>query len=247
VAFSAGVDSTYLLKIASGVLGKNVLAITASSASFPKRELKEAIEFCNQNNISHKVIYSEELDIPGFSDNPNNRCYLCKKELFTKIWEIARAEGYQNVIEGSNIDDDSDYRPGLLAVSELGIKSPLREAGLNKTEIRELSRRLGLSTANKQSFACLSSRIPYGEEINAKKLEQIDEAEQFLLDMGFYQVRVRHHGELARIEVCEQNFQNFFNVRTRNEIIVRLKALGFTYICIDLGGYRTGSVNEVLI
>ena len=179
VAFSSGVDSTFLLKVAHEELGERAVAVTARSHSFPKREQDEAAAFCAREGIRQVVVDSEELAIPGFCQNPPNRCYLCKKELFTKILEIARSEGMSAVAEGSNVDDLGDYRPGLQAVQELGIRSPLREAGLTKDEIRALSRRMGLPTWNKPSFACLASRFPYGEEITAERLARVERAEQY--------------------------------------------------------------------
>ena len=244
IAFSGGVDSTFLLKAAYEVLGDKVLAVTASSCSFPERELREARAFCQQNGIAHMICKSEELDIEGFRQNPKNRCYLCKHELFEKIWAIAEERGFAAVAEGSNIDDNGDYRPGLLAVEELGVKSPLREAGLCKEEIRELSKRLGLPTWNKQSFACLSSRFVYGETINEEKLRMVDQAEQLLLDLGFHQVRVRIHGKIARIEVMPDEFEKLLSVR--QQISDVFQNLGFNYVTMDLTGYRTGSMNEVL-
>ena len=246
VAFSGGVDSTFLLKTAHDVLGGNVIAVTARSLSFPKRELDEASAFAAANGIEHIVVDSEELQIEGFSHNPKNRCYLCKKELFTKIRGIARGKGMESVAEASNIDDNGDYRPGLLAVAELGIKSPLRETGFTKAEIRIISEELGLPTWNKQSFACLSSRFPYGEDITPDRLRKIDEAEQFLLDLGFHQVRVRFHGNLARIETDEAGFQKMLQPGMREKITNRFLEIGFTYISLDLRGYRTGSMNETL-
>ena len=245
-AVSGGVDSTFLLKTAHDVLGSNVIAVTARSLSFPKRELDEASAFAAANGIEHIVVDSEELQIEGFSHNPKNRCYLCKKELFTKIREIAREKGMESVAEASNIDDNGDYRPGLLAVAELGIKSPLRETGFTKSEIRIISKELGLPTWNKQSFACLSSRFPYGEDITPDRLRKIDEAEQFLLDLGFHQVRVRFHGNLARIETDEAGFQKMLQPDMREKITNRFLEIGFTYISLDLRGYRTGSMNETL-
>lgn len=247
VAFSSGVDSTFLLKAAHDVLGDKVIAVTAQSCSFPKRELKEAEVFCANEGIKHILCKSEELEIDGFRHNPVNRCYLCKKELFQKIQVIAKENNIKNIVEGSNTDDNGDYRPGLQAVAELGIKSPLRYAGLNKAEIRELSKKLGLKTYNKQSFACLSSRFPYGEEINEKKLTMVDKAEQLLLDMGFNQIRVRIHGKIARIEVCEIDFPKLIEKETREKIVSKFKKYGFTYISMDLQGYRTGSMNETLV
>ena len=246
VAFSSGVDSTYLLKMAQKVLGENVIAVTASSCSFPKRELEEAKTFCRENGIRHIVVESEELDIDGFRQNPKNRCYLCKHELFEKILSIAKENGIETVVEASNTDDDGDYRPGLVAVKELGIESPLRRVGLSKKEIREYSKELGLPTWNKQSFACLSSRFVYGETISEEKLAMVDQAEQLLLDMGFHQLRVRIHDKLARIEVHPSEFEKIMQEENRTKIFHKLKQYGFTYVTLDLQGYRTGSMNETL-
>ena len=246
VAFSSGVDSTFLLKTAKDILGDKVLAVTAASCSFPERELNEAKEFCEKNGIRHIVCHSEELDIEGFRQNPKNRCYLCKHELFEKIQKIADENGLAAVAEGSNMDDNGDYRPGLIAVKELGVKSPLRYAELSKAEIRELSKELGLPTWDKQSFACLSSRFVYGETINEEKLGMVDKAEQLLLDMGFHQIRVRIHDKLARIEIMPDEFPKLMEKENRTKIYAYLKVLGFTYVTLDLGGYRTGSMNETL-
>ena len=247
VAFSSGVDSTFLLKAALEALGgENVIAVTASSCSFPERELKEAKEFCEKNGVRHIVCKSEELDIDGFRQNPKNRCYLCKHELFEKIWEIARENGMNAVAEGSNMDDNGDYRPGLIAVKELGVSSPLRQAELYKEEIRELSKKMGLPTWDKQSFACLSSRFVYGETISEKKLGMVDKAEQLLLDMGFHQVRVRIHGNIARIEVLPDEITKIVEEGNRTKIANQLKEYGFDYVTLDLLGYRSGSMNETL-
>lgn len=247
VAFSSGVDSTFLLKAALEALGgENVIAVTASSCSFPERELKEAKEFCEKNGVRHIVCKSEELDIDGFRQNPKNRCYLCKHELFEKIWEIARENGMNAVAEGSNMDDNGDYRPGMIAVKELGVSSPLRQAELYKEEIRELSKKMGLPTWDKQSFACLSSRFVYGETISEKKLGMVDKAEQLLLDMGFHQVRVRIHGNIARIEVLPDEITKIVEEGNRTKIANQLKEYGFDYVTLDLLGYRTGSMNETL-
>ncbi|MDR2399601.1 MAG: ATP-dependent sacrificial sulfur transferase LarE [Endomicrobium sp.] len=247
VAFSGGVDSTFLLKVANSVLKDKVIAITTKSQSFPKRELNQAIEFCRKENIKHIICSSEELTIEGFYKNPKNRCYLCKKELFTKILKLAKINNIKHIVEGSNIDDISDYRPGLKAIEELNIKSPLKFANLNKIEIRSLSKELNLKSWDKPSFACLSSRFPYGEYITPKRLNMIDKAEQFLLDKGFKQVRVRYHNNLARIEIDESSFEVFNNKNLREEIYNKFKVLGFTYISIDILGYRTGSMNETLV
>ena len=246
IAFSGGVDSTFLLKTAHDILGDNAIAVSARSCSFPKRELDGAAAFCEKEGITHIICDSEELEIEGFSKNPTNRCYLCKNELLTKIWEAARERGVSYVAEGSNMDDIGDYRPGLIAVEEHGVKSPLRYALLNKTEIRLLSKNIGLPTWDKQPFACLFSRFPYGEEINPKRLEMVDKAEQLLLDMGFRQVRVRCHGNLARIETDSDGFTLMLSPSNREKIHTAFKAIGFTYIALDLLGYRTGSMNETL-
>lgn len=246
VAFSSGVDSTFLLHVAHEVLGDKVMAVTASSCSFPKRELEEAKTFCRAEGIKHFICESEELEIEGFRQNPKNRCYLCKKELFSKILEIAKENQIENVAEGSNLDDNGDYRPGLQAVAELDIKSPLRSVGLTKKEIRLLSKEMGLPTWEKQSFACLSSRFVYGEAITEEKLSMVDKAEQLLLDMGFYQVRVRIHGMMARIEVMPEEFEKLIQSDIRNEIIMKFEKFGFTYVTMDIKGYRTGSMNETL-
>lgn len=246
IAFSGGVDSTFLLAVAHEVLKDRVIAVTAQSCSFPKREQKEAEEFCKTHGIRHEICQSEELLIEGFSKNPPNRCYLCKHELFEKIGAFAQKEGILAVCEGSNMDDNGDYRPGLKAVAELGVKSPLREAKLSKEEIRALSKEMGLSTWNKQSFACLSSRFVYGETINEEKLKMVDQAEQLLLDYGFHQVRVRIHDMLARIEVLPEEFDRLMEADIRTDIVEKFKSYGFTYVTMDLSGYRTGSMNETL-
>ena len=246
VAFSGGVDSTFLLKCAHEALGDNVLAVTAKSSTFPERELKEAVAFAKEHGIKHEIIVSEELDIERFRDNPPDRCYICKNELFTKIIAIAKANGIKYVAEGSNCDDLGDYRPGLIAIKELGVLSPLRVAELNKDEIRQLSRLMGLGTWDKPSFACLSSRIPYGERIDREKLDMIGQAEQYLLDLGFRQLRVRHHGTIARIELSPNEMSRVFEEGLSDKIDSKLKSLGFTYVALDLMGYRTGSMNDTL-
>ena len=246
VAFSGEVDSTFLLYAAGEALGNHVIAVTAQSCSFPKRELNEAKAFCCEQQIRHFICESEELEIEGFSHNPKNRCYLCKHELFEKIREIAEREHIAVIAEGSNLDDNGDYRPGLQAVAELEIQSPLRSIGFTKEDIRSLSRYLGLSTWNKQSFACLSSRFVYGETISKEKLAMVDWAEQLLLDLGFHQVRVRIHGTMARIEIMPEEFQKLIREDIRNQITASFKSYGFSYVTMDLTGYRTGSMNEVI-
>ena len=245
VAFSSGVDSTFLLKVAYDVLGEKVIAITASSRSFPKRESNEAADFCKVHGIKQIAIESEELNIPEFRHNAVDRCYHCKKELFTKIIRLAKENEIEYVCEGSNMDDNGDYRPGLKAVAELGVKSPLRECDLYKEEIRELSKKMELPTWNKPSFACLASRFVYGEEINEQKLEMVEKAEQTLLDLGFKQLRVRIHGEnLARIEVLPEELERLLSLR--DTVVKALRQAGFAYITMDLQGYRTGAMNEVI-
>jgi uncharacterized protein len=246
VAFSSGVDSTFLLKVAKDVLGDKAIAVTAKSCSFPGRELDEATAFCEKEGIRQIVIESEELDIDGFRQNPKNRCYICKRELFTKIIRTAAENGIEYVAEGSNMDDNGDYRPGLMAVAELGVKSPLRYAELTKEEIRELSKEMDLPTWDKPSFACLASRFVYGETISEEKLHMVDQAEQLLLDLGFRQVRVRIHGNIARIEVLPEEIGKLTEEPIRTKVYTTLKALGFAYVTMDLSGYRTGSMNETL-
>ena len=247
VAFSGGVDSTLLITVAHDVLGDKALAVTIASSLIPGRELHESESFCHERNIHHEIIHVDELSIPGFKANPPDRCYICKRELFTRIMNTARAHGIMNVIEGSNLDDLGDYRPGLKAIQELGIKSPLRETGFTKAEIRELSWELGLKTWDKPSFACLASRFVYGEEITAQKLRMVEQAEQLLLDSGFRQFRVRLHGELARIEILPADFTRMLDDNTRTKIHEAFRSLGFMYVTLDLLGYRTGSMNEGII
>jgi uncharacterized protein len=244
IAFSSGVDSTFLLKTAHDVLGDQAIAITAKSCTFPKRELEEAAAFCKQEGIRHIIVESDELEVEGFRENPPNRCYLCKKSLFTQLIQVAKEQGIAYIAEGSNMDDLGDYRPGLQAISELQIESPLRKAGLYKEEIRALSKELGLKTWEKPSFACLSSRFVYGEEITREKLSMVDQAENLLLMLGFYQFRVRIHGKIARIEVLPEEFPKL--MEKRELIVDKLTEFGFSYVTMDLKGYRMGSMNETL-
>lgn len=246
IAFSGGVDSTYLLKIAHDVLKDKAIAVTARSSTFPEREFNEASEFAKSIGAKHIVIHSEELDIEGFAKNPINRCYYCKKELFTKILDVAQKYGISYIADGSNVDDTGDFRPGMQAAKELGVVEPLREANLTKQDIRDLSKRLSLPTWDKPSFACLSSRFPYGHEITRKKLKMVEDAEQFLIDMGFRAVRVRHHEDIARIEVNENMIDKFMDRTLRKKVYDKLKDIGFSYVTLDLKGYRTGSMNEVI-
>ena len=246
VAFSGGVDSTFLLHTAFDVLGDKAVAVTARSSTYPERELKEAQAFAGKIGARHMIIDSEELDIPNYAENPVNRCYFCKNELFQKIKETAGKLGIHTIAEGSNADDMKDFRPGLRAVRELAVKSPLREAGLTKEEIRQLSREMRLPTWDKQAFACLASRFPYGERITKEKLGLVDRAEQYLLDLGFRQVRVRYHGDLARIEVGANERARFMEQELMEKVYNEFKNIGFTYVSLDLKGYRTGSMNETI-
>lgn len=247
VAFSSGVDSTFLLKVAHEVLGENAAAITARSCVFPDREAAEADAFCEKEGIVQYIYEADELAVEGFSDNPPNRCYLCKKELLKGIMGIAQERGFRYVIEGSNMDDTGDYRPGLQAVAELGVKSPLRDAGLYKQEIRDLSRRYGLNTWDKPSYACLASRFVYGETITEEKLCMVEMAEQLLMDKGFRQVRVRIHGTLARIEVPVSDFDRIMQEDIRAEVADKFHEYGFSYVTFDLQGYQMGSMNKTAL
>ena len=244
VAFSGGVDSTLLLTVAEGVLGEKAVAVTAASETFPSREAKEAAEFCREHGIRQIVFESGEINVPGYRENPVNRCYLCKHSLFEGILKIAGEHDLAFVAEGSNTDDLGDFRPGMLAIKELGIRSPLREAGLCKDEIREISKELGLPTWRKQSYACLASRFVYGETISEEKLSMVDKAEEFLLELGFHQLRVRIHDKLARIEVMPEELGAL--LEKREAVAEAFRSYGFAYVTMDLQGYRTGSMNETL-
>ncbi|MCM3271517.1 ATP-dependent sacrificial sulfur transferase LarE [Paenibacillus elgii] len=245
VAFSGGVDSAFLLKAALEFMGKDrVLAITADSETYPEREKLEAIALAGSWGAPHEVIHTSELDIPGYAENPTNRCYFCKNSLFDHLIPIAHARGYEHVVFGAIADDLGEHRPGLQAAHERGVRAPLLEAGLKKSEIRHLSRKFGLDTWDKPSFACLSSRIPYGEAITAEKLSMIDQAEDFLIQLGFRQVRVRQHDTLARIEVPASELADVLAVA--ETVHAKLKEIGYAYVTMDLKGYRSGSLNEVL-
>ncbi len=246
VAFSGGVDSTFLLKVATGVLDGRVLAVTAASPTYPEAELEEAKRLAGVLEVRHLVIRSQELDNPDFTSNPPDRCYFCKTELFGELKELATGEGLGHVADGSNADDLSDHRPGSRAACELGIRSPLQEAGLGKAEIRVLSKEMGLPTWDKPSFACLSSRFPYGDEITAEALTSVGEGEKFLRGLGLKQVRLRIHGTIARIEVESADMKALTDPSVRERVVAKLKSLGFAYVALDLEGYRTGSMNEVL-
>ncbi len=244
IAYSGGVDSTFLLKVALEELGDKALAVTATSSTYPAQEQAEAQKLARELGARHKLIVSEELDIEGFADNPPNRCYYCKNELFSKLLVVAKDEGINYVLDGSNFDDLNDHRPGMKAAKELGIRSPLKEAGITKEEIRCFSKEMGLRTWNKPSFACLSSRFPYGTRITEEKLSQVDRGEIFLRSLGFQQFRLRHHNEIARIEISREQFS--LMLEKVDQVVKELKACGFTYVTMDLEGYRIGSMNETL-
>ena len=246
VAFSGGVDSTFLLAAAHQALGVETLAITARSGLFPAAETAEACEYAASKGIRHIVYDMDEFSVAGFADNPENRCYLCKKNLFQRFKEIAAGHGISSLAEGSNMDDDNDCRPGMQAISELKVLSPLREAGFTKAEVRHLSREMGLPTYNKPSFACLASRFPYGETITREKLKTVEISERLLFDLGFRQVRVRLHGRLARIEVSPEEMERFASPDIREAVYSGIKQSGFSYVTLDLQGYRTGSMNETI-
>ena len=244
VAFSAGVDSTYLLAAAREALGGDVIAITGRAVSVPDRELAEAHAICERLGVEHVVVDVDQLAIPGFKENPPERCYLCKKALFTAFTEAAAQRGFDVLAEGSNADDMNDYRPGMKALAELNIKSPLLDAGLTKDDIRSLSRKLDLPTWDKPAYACLATRIPCGEEITIDKLDMIEKAEEAIQDLKFRQLRVRHHGELARVEIDRGEMDRMLNTDMMAEVSRRLKAIGFRYVTLDLGGYQRGSTNK---
>ena len=244
VAFSAGVDSTFLLKKAHDVLKDKAIAVTINLNSVPKREIEETKRFCKEENIEHIIIDIDVLSIDEFRNNTVDRCYHCKKKIFSSILEVAKKKNISYIADGSNMDDMGDYRPGMIAIRELGIKSPLKEANLYKEEIRILSKKLNLKTCDKPSFACLASRFVYGEEITNKKLSMVENAEKMLSDLGFKQFRVRVHGDLARIEIEKDDFTKILKEETLKSINKHLKSLGFLYITLDLEGYKRGSMNK---
>ena len=244
VAFSGGVDSTFLLKVAHEVLGERCLAIIGSSETMPTSDYNTAMNQVKLIGAKHQVIKTEELAKVEFVSNPKNRCFHCKNELFSKLLSIAREKEIQWVVDGSNADDLKDYRPGMQAARALGVRSPLQEAGLSKDEIRLLSKEMGLSTWDKPSSPCLSSRFPYGEEITIEKLQRVEKAETYLKELGFSNLRVRHHQDIARLEIPKVDFSKAeFNSEA---IVGKLKEFGFTYVTLDLEGFRSGSLNEGL-
>lgn len=243
VAFSGGVDSTFLLKVAHDVLADKAIAITAASNFFPLRELDDAENFCRRENIPQVIFFADMMKIDGFTQNPPNRCYICKRHLFTAIKRLAKSHGALHVVEGSNMDDTGDYRPGMKAIAELAIKSPLRHVELYKNEIRELSKEMNLPTWEKSSFACLASRFVYGESITPEKLSMVERAEDLLREEGFKQFRVRLHGKLARIEILPVDFDKIIKAEIRRTLTEKFKSFGFDYVSLDLQGYRVGSMN----
>lgn len=246
VAFSGGVDSALVAAVAHRILGKNALAVTARSNSFPKRELVQAKSIAKEIGIKHYIIFTDEMKNPEYMGNSIDRCFHCKVELYKCLHRIAKEQKFRHIVNGVNSDDLDDYRPGISAAREVGIRTPLSDAGMNKEDTRALARELGLSMADKPASACLSSRIPYGQSITPEKLSMIEKAEDFLLDFGFTQLRVRHHGDIARIELLPEEIPHFFIGEIANSTENRFRELGFKFVAIDTKGYRTGSLNEVL-
>ncbi len=246
VAFSGGVDSTLVAKVCYDILKDKSMAVTARSETYPDFEFKESQTLAREIGIKHLIVDTSELAIEGFANNPPERCYFCKTELFGKLKEIAKEHGFLNVADGANLDDTQEFRPGLKASRELNVRSPLKEAGLAKEDIREVSKLLNLSNWNKPAYACLSSRFPYGQSITEEKISMVAEAEKYLRDLGLIQFRVRHHETIARIEVMPEDIHILTNSPAREELTARFKEIGFTYVTLDLAGYRSGSMNEVL-
>ncbi|PYM37285.1 MAG: ATP-dependent sacrificial sulfur transferase LarE [Candidatus Rokuibacteriota bacterium] len=246
VAFSGGVDSTLLARAGKDALGAKALLVTADSETYPASELAEARRLGELLGMRHVVVKTEELQNPDYARNPANRCFFCKEELFLKLAPIAAREGARALVYGANMDDLGDHRPGMKAAERSGVRAPLIEAGLWKTEIRELSRRLGLPTWDKPSFACLSSRFQYGDRITAEKLRRVDAAEEFLRSLGFRQFRVRHHDRLARLEIAKGELARLWEEGRQEAIVTRLRELGYLYVAVDLAGFQSGSANLLL-
>jgi uncharacterized protein len=246
VAFSGGVDSTFVASAAYDALGERALAVTGVSPSIPAAEVEEAKQLAAQIGIRHELLETHEMDQPGYVENSPERCFYCKDELYTLLGRLTEIDGYNYVVDGCNVDDIGDYRPGRRAASEHGVRSPLIEAGLTKDEIRALSKDRGLPTWDKPAMACLSSRIPYGSPVTIEALDQIEAAEMFLRSLGLRQLRVRHHGQVARIELDESGMAVLMTGGRRNAVVSRFKELGFSYVTLDLAGFRSGSMNEVL-
>ena len=247
MAYSGGVDSVFLAKVAHDTLASDALAVIADSPSLPRRELAEALALGRQFGFPVRVIKTDEMADGQYASNPANRCYFCKSELFTKLAAIADSEGWQTIVYGENASDTGDFRPGATAAQEYRVRAPLKAAGLTKAEIRQLSNQLGLPTADKPAMACLSSRIPYGEPVTAAALAMIEAAENFLRDTGFHEVRVRHHRTMARIEVGPAELSRLLDPELRESVVAALKTIGYAYVTVDLQGYRRGSGNEVLV
>lgn len=246
VAYSGGVDSTLLLKAALEALGDRVLAVTAASQLYPQPEVDAALRQAERLGARHRLIHTDELGVEHFADNPPDRCFYCKQELFSKLLEIAAEEGLAAVADGSNVDDTGDFRPGLRAAAQLGVRSPLRDAGFTKEEVREASRELGLPTWDKPAMACLASRFPYGHRITLENLERVGAAERILRELGLRQVRVRDYGQTARIEVGLEELEHIVRGEIRTRIVEELHKVGYVYVTADLEGYRSGSMNVVL-
>jgi uncharacterized protein len=247
VAFSGGVDSSYLGLVAHQELGPKVLLVTAESPSYPSHQRKIAVDLVARYGFRHEFIASNEMSDANYVENPSNRCYFCKHELYGLLQDMSQRRGFRYVIDGNNLDDTGDYRPGRQAGRELEIRSPLIEASLNKEEIRELSRRLGLPTWNQPASACLSSRIPYGSAVTPEKLRMIDQGEEIMRSLGFSQTRVRHHGEIARIEIAREEMPRALTVEMFERLSREFKRIGFRFVAVDVDGYRTGALNELLI
>jgi uncharacterized protein len=248
VAFSGGVDSTLVLALAHEVLGKKALAVTAQSASMPDREMKACHQLAKEIGVKHLVVKTEEMSNPNYRANPANRCYHCKTELYSSLKKVAQQENILNILNGTNTDDLGDYRPGLDSAREQGVRSPLVEAEFNKQEVRELSRKMEISVWDKPAMACLSSRIPYGQPVTEEKLAMIEQAEDVLLSLGFEQIRVRHHGDLARIELGKNEMPHYLNNEKIQKIVQeKFKVLGFLTVVLDPEGYRMGSLNSALL
>jgi|SRR5438477_1964715 len=247
VAFSGGVDSSYLALIAHQELGSGALAVTAESPSYPSHQRNIALDLVSRYGFHHEFIASDEMADANYIENPSNRCYFCKRELYTKLQKMAEHNGFRYVVDGNNLDDTADFRPGRLAGRELEIRSPLIEAGLNKAEIRELSRLQGLPTWDQPASACLSSRIPYGSSVTIEKLRMIDQGEEIMRALGFRQTRVRHHGDMVRIEIATDELPKALNMQMFERLSCEFKKIGFRFVAVDVDGYRTGALNESLV
>ncbi|MCH9036250.1 MAG: ATP-dependent sacrificial sulfur transferase LarE [Chloroflexi bacterium] len=246
VAYSGGVDSAFLAVTAREILGDKALAVTADSPSLPRSELEEATDLAKEWGLRHRVINTDEMNSPGYQENSSRRCYFCKSELYSRLTALAKEEGIAWIANGTNVDDLGDFRPGLDAASEIGVRSPLYEAGLTKAEIRQLSREMGLPTWDKPAMACLASRVPYGTRVTPEVLLQIEKAESYLKGLGIRDLRVRHHDTIARIEVDSEGISLLAQDAVRRDLVRHFRSIGYTYVTLDLSGFRSGSMNEVL-